>query len=292
MHESSRLKFEAFVYTYMQQAGDLNTRSVLDVGSRQTNEKSYSYRQELDTHGLKYTGIDIEAGFNVDIVPANPYVWDEIANETFDFVISGQAFEHNPFMWVTTAEIAQVLKPGGMAFIVAPSAGKVHRYPFDCWRYFPDSWAALAAVTQLELAESLREPAELVERISGGRWVDSAAILRKPPFASKTDKKNFYDNLAGLTAPLKKRRYNVIPAAINEGPCFARYFEVAMGMAPIDRTERRATRIAARRAARKNEKTEGARLAKPQSEKPPVSNKKRAERIAARRKARQLRHGA
>ena len=306
MHESSRLKFEAFMYTYVQTADDLNTRSVLDVGSRQTNEKSPSYRKDFDALCVKYSGIDLEAGFNVDIVPANPYVWDEIANETFDYVISGQAFEHNPFMWVTAAEIARVLKPGGMAFIIAPSAGKVHRYPFDCWRYYPDSWAALAAITQLELVESLREPAELMERISGGRWVDSAAILRKPLSPSKSAKKDFYDNLAMLTAPLKKRRYEVVPAVINEGPAFARYFEVAMGMAPIDRAAKLAARIAKRRAARGVVKAAGAgpaksgpaksrpgkpRPAKLQAGKPLLNNKKRAERIAARQEARKKRHG-
>lgn len=35
--------------------------------------------------------------------------------------------------------MARILEPGGTMLVVAPSAGIVHRYPFDCWRYYPDS---------------------------------------------------------------------------------------------------------------------------------------------------------
>ena len=227
MHHSSRLKFECFVETYIKEDADLASRSILDVGSRQVKEEAYSYRQALDGLDLKYTGLDLEAGFNVDIVPANPYIWDEIENETFDYVISGQAFEHNPFMWITTAEIARVLKPGGAAFIIAPSAGGVHRFPFDCWRYYPDSWAALAALTQLDLVESIREPVQVAETIRGGQWMDSVAILRKQPFVNPAESEDFYANLALIVAPFKIRRYDVVPAKLNEGPCYARYMETA-----------------------------------------------------------------
>lgn len=228
MHQSSRLKFECFVDAYMRDGTGREGRSVLDVGSRQVSAAAYSYRQALDGLGIAYTGLDLEQGINVDIVPANPFIWDEIGDETFDFVISGQAFEHNPFMWITTAEIARVLKPGGIAFIIAPSAGNVHRFPYDCWRYYPDSWAALAAVTQLELAESIREPERLAAVVNGGRWKDSAAILRKPALADKAVRADFYANLALIVAPFKARRYEVVPAVLNAGPCFERYEILAM----------------------------------------------------------------
>ena len=56
----------------------------------------------------------------MDLVPKHPFVWNEIANETFDFVVSGQTFEHNPFFWITFAEMARVLTQGGLLLIIAP----------------------------------------------------------------------------------------------------------------------------------------------------------------------------
>ena len=37
----------------------------------------------------------------------------------------------------------RVLKPAGLLYINAPSNGDYHRYPVDCWRFFPDSGVAL-----------------------------------------------------------------------------------------------------------------------------------------------------
>ncbi len=44
-----------------------------------------------------YTGLDMAAGNNVDIVLRTPYVWHEVASGSADVVISGQAFEHIPY---------------------------------------------------------------------------------------------------------------------------------------------------------------------------------------------------
>lgn len=32
----------------------------------------------------------------------NPYDWQEIETDSFDLVISGQAFEHIEFFWITS----------------------------------------------------------------------------------------------------------------------------------------------------------------------------------------------
>jgi SAM-dependent methyltransferase len=213
---------EAFLKVY---AKDAKGKTVLDVGSRAVNQGLYTYKASTDRYGLVYTGLDFENGYNVDLVPANPYIWAELKDEQFDFVISGQAFEHNPFMWVTFCEIARVLKQGGVAIVIAPSAGNVHRYPYDCWRYYPDSWATLCALTGLELTESIREtPA--TKAIKGNHWIDSAVIATKP--ALKAGARDlFYANLADITAPFKARRYEVTPAVVNEGECFKEYLTMA-----------------------------------------------------------------
>jgi SAM-dependent methyltransferase len=223
MHVTSRLKMEAFLKVY---ATEAKGKTVLDVGSRSVVEGVYTYKASTDRYGLSYTGLDFERGYNVDVVPTNPYIWTELADEQFDFVISGQAFEHNPFMWITFCEIARVLKPGGSAFVIAPSAGQVHRYPFDCWRYYPDSWAALCALTGLDLTESIREtPA--TKAIKGNGWVDSAVVATKPALSTPEERSGFYGKLAEITAPFRAHRYEVKPAAVNEGPCFKQYLMLA-----------------------------------------------------------------
>ena len=96
--------------------------------------------------GLRYVGLYMQAGRNVDNVAKNPVVYSEVEDESFDFIVSGQAFEHNPFFWVSFCEMARILKQGGVMLVIAPSAGRVHRHPFDCWRYYPDLWLALCAI--------------------------------------------------------------------------------------------------------------------------------------------------
>jgi SAM-dependent methyltransferase len=45
--------------------------------------------------------------------------------------------------WLTYLEILRVLKPNGLFYLNAPSNGLFHRYPVDCWRFYPDSGGAL-----------------------------------------------------------------------------------------------------------------------------------------------------
>src|SRR5271156_5012064 len=111
-----------------------DTLRVLDVGSM--GDRASSYRALFQPPAFEYVGLDLADG------------------PSFDLVISGQAFEHNPFFWITLADIARVLVQGGLTAIIAPSTGPVHRHPFDCWRFYPDSWSVLCQYVGLELLES------------------------------------------------------------------------------------------------------------------------------------------
>jgi SAM-dependent methyltransferase len=218
MHVTSRLKMEAFLAVY-----GVKGKKILDIGSRGARgPKEYTYKVSAQNWDLDYTGLDFEQGRNVDVVPQNPYIWDELETDRFDYVISGQAFEHNPFMWITFCEIARVLAPGGLTFIIAPSAGLVHRFPYDCWRYYPDSWGALCALTGLEVVETLREDLK-TKGVPGAGWLDAGVIARKPTFETPEASEAFYANLAEITAPFRARRYDFQPPALNEGQCYTEY---------------------------------------------------------------------
>lgn len=113
-----------------------NGSSVLDVGSRNVNG---SFR-ELFPDTL-YTGIDIEAGDNVDLV-VKEYEYP-FADNYFDVIISGSTLEHVRKPWLWIKEVARILKPGGKLCVIAPYAHPYHAHPVDCWRIFPDGMRTL-----------------------------------------------------------------------------------------------------------------------------------------------------
>jgi 2-polyprenyl-3-methyl-5-hydroxy-6-metoxy-1,4-benzoquinol methylase len=85
---------------------------VLDIGSYDVNG---SYRKIFSDSKYEYTGLDMAAGPNVDIVPDSIYDWKEIGDNSYDLVVSGQTFEHIEYPWLTIKEIERVLYPGGYA---------------------------------------------------------------------------------------------------------------------------------------------------------------------------------
>lgn len=150
MHQSSYDRMTAFKEKYLRPLTN-EYLSILDLGSMDVNG---SYREIFRNPRWRYRGMDASPGKNVDIVLKTPYDWKEIPTGSTDVLISGQAFEHIEFFWITMLEVARVLKPGGLCCIIAPSAGPEHRYPVDCWRIYPDGCAALAKFAKLALLEA------------------------------------------------------------------------------------------------------------------------------------------
>lgn len=107
----------------------LSALRTLDVGSYDVNG---TYRSLF----TDYTGTDIAAGKNVDVV-CEEYELPFSGSE-FEVVISGQTLEHTKAFWVWVKELARVLRPGGTLLLVAPWTYGIHRYPVDCWRILPD----------------------------------------------------------------------------------------------------------------------------------------------------------
>jgi SAM-dependent methyltransferase len=136
-----------FVDNYINKLSGTKKLKVLDVGSYDVNG---SYRHLFPEDFFKYIGLDMEAGPNVDLVPNNSYKWDELDTDSFDIVISGQAFEHIEFFWITMAEMTRVLKKDGLICIIAPNLLGEHRYPVDCYRFFTDGMVALARYVSLD----------------------------------------------------------------------------------------------------------------------------------------------
>jgi SAM-dependent methyltransferase len=96
-----------------------------------------------------------------------------------DVVISGQVLEHAEYFWITALEMARVLKPGGLICLIAPSAGPEHRYPVDCWRFYPDGMRAIAKFAHLDCLE-VKTAWDNFGDHESDMWHDTVAVMRKP----------------------------------------------------------------------------------------------------------------
>ena len=151
MHQSSMDLMGTFIRHRIPETED--KLSVLDIGSRDVEDGFYTgtYKDLFSSDKFDYTGLDIEPGKNVDIVVKDIYTWTEIETDSFDIIISGQAFEHIEYFWDTLKEMARVLKKDGLMCIIAPKAWQIHRFPKDCWRFNPDGMVALSKYVTFEL---------------------------------------------------------------------------------------------------------------------------------------------
>lgn len=176
MHQSSLDNMLAFKKKYLEHRKG-EALSILDLGSLDVNG---SYRELFAIGAWMYRGFDAAGGRNVDIVLRDPYDWREVRSGSVDVVISGQAFEHIEFFWLTMLEIARVLAAGGLCCVIAPSGGPEHRYPVDCWRFYPDGFAALARFASLEVLEVRSQNMTAGYSDESDLWRDTVLVCRKP----------------------------------------------------------------------------------------------------------------
>ena len=170
MHKSSYQHMQRLVATYLRPDQALHA---LDIGSYDVNG---SYRTLFGQPQWRYTGVDLEAGPGVDVVLDSPYRLP-MASGSIDVIVSGQAFEHVEHFWMTWLEMQRVLRPGGLIFLIAPSRGPEHRYPQDCWRFYPDGYRALAKLGDFELLE-VQTDWEPHEDVGSAPWGDTVGVFR------------------------------------------------------------------------------------------------------------------
>lgn len=147
MHKSAMTRMKWFVDNYIPKDKKVK---VLDIGSYSVNG---NYKILFNGTQVQYTGMDINRGPNVDLVVSDPYDWKEIEDESYDYMISGNAFEHIEYPWLTIEQMYKKLKPDGFICILTPFAHVEHRYPVDCYRYFSDGLKALAKWGKFKVIE-------------------------------------------------------------------------------------------------------------------------------------------
>lgn len=135
MHDTALEMGATFFSTYLKNTADL---TIVDIGSLDVNGSLRSVAPKNN----KYLGLDFEPGKGVDITITDPYSLP-FESESVDVAVTSSCFEHSEFFWLLFNQALRILKPEGLLYINAPSNGWYHRYPVDCWRFYPDSGVAL-----------------------------------------------------------------------------------------------------------------------------------------------------
>lgn len=165
-YEHGRLFFQLYGFPTL--------RTVVELGSQDVNGALRDHASQ-DTH---YIGLDVMPAKGVDLVidPERPL---PLTSECADAVVTSSAFEHDTCFWDTFLELIRILRPGGLLYVNVPSNGEFHRYPLDCWRFYPDAGIALT-----RYAARRGIDVELLESFIGlpkaERWGDFVAVFRKP----------------------------------------------------------------------------------------------------------------
>jgi len=135
MHDTAMLYGEAFFKTYLSHSKNL---TIVDIGSQDVNGSLRSVAPSNNN----YIGVDFIEANGVDVVITDPYKLP-FEDESVDAIVSSSCFEHSEFFWLLFIECLRILRPTGLLYVNAPSNGLFHRYPVDCWRFYPDSGIAL-----------------------------------------------------------------------------------------------------------------------------------------------------
>lgn len=139
---------------------------VVDVGSLDVNG---TYKSLMPDNWV-YTGVDMVAGRNVDIVMSDPYKLP-FSDNSVNIVISGQCFEHVARPWLMIKEMARILDPGGHCFITAPAKMHLHSYPHDYWRIYPEGMRVLLEEGGFKVKEVYTNPVDgLLGEKYGNPW--------------------------------------------------------------------------------------------------------------------------
>lgn len=223
MHPSAMRNCQSFFDTYAMYFASQSQVRVVEIGSQDVNG---SLRSTCPA-GFEYIGVDFQAAKGVDVVLDDPYVLP-FETGTADIVLTSSCFEHSEMFWLVFLEIMRTLKPGGLLYLSAPSAGSFHRFPVDCWRFYPDSGAALA-----KWARRNGMNVALLETYTqkGGVWQDHVsvflrdeALVRKYPSRILDGKKDYEngqlhgdDRVLNLTGSCQNdRKLQVIGQIVGE----------------------------------------------------------------------------
>lgn len=174
MHPTAYKNCQEFYDTYHREMSGINENyELIEIGSQNVNGSL----RDIFPAVVDYIGVDFVDGNGVDVKLDDPYKLP-FEDGSKDVVICSSVFEHSELFWVLYLEIMRVLKPHGLFYLNVPSNGDVHKWPVDCWRFYPDSGKALVTWAK----RNNMSPALLESYTSAqnkGIWNDFVAVFLK-----------------------------------------------------------------------------------------------------------------
>jgi len=132
------------------QSKSINT--VVEFGTAQAvpGRSTHSFALFPGLDRSQYTMVDIKSGDDVDVVAdihALPAEW----TNRFDICIAGAVFEHLERPWIAAKEVARILAPGGLCYVLTHQTFPLHGFPSDFFRFSTDALALIFSDAGLEV---------------------------------------------------------------------------------------------------------------------------------------------
>jgi SAM-dependent methyltransferase len=182
MHQSAMDNCKSFFDAYAETFAKDKTTKVVEIGSQDVNGSLRS----VTPNEFEYVGVDFQSAKGVDIILDDPYVLP-FDTGSRDIVLSSSCFEHSEMFWVVFLEVMRILKPTGIFYLNAPSAGSFHRYPVDCWRFYPDSGRAMITWSKRNGGNAVLLESYIQK---GGEFQDFVGVfLKDESFSTKFNKR-------------------------------------------------------------------------------------------------------
>lgn len=173
MHPSAMMNCKSFFDAYAESYSSNERVRVVDIGSQDVNGSLRS----VTPAEYEYIGVDFVEGKGVDVILDDPYRLP-FADGSVDIILSSSCFEHSEMFWIVFLEIIRVLKPKGLFYLNVPSNGLFHRYPVDCWRFYPDSGRALVSWAKRNSYNTALLESYISSQVVG-IWNDFVAVFLK-----------------------------------------------------------------------------------------------------------------
>lgn len=207
MHPTALMNCKNFFDVYSKNFSGREHVRVIEIGSQDVNG---SLRQTCPSE-FEYIGVDFVPGKGVDIVLTDPYSLP-FPEEHADIVVSSSCFEHSEMFWLVFLEVLRVLRPRGLFYLNTPSNGSFHRYPVDCWRFYPDSGNALIAWAKRNKIDATLLESFICDQLDNlAGWNDFVAVfLKDEKYAT-----DFPDRIIDTFSNFKNGRSNESDEIIN-----------------------------------------------------------------------------
>ena len=124
----------------------MSSPRVLECGTRGWNGRppKHCKKHILETNpSAQWTGTDVEAGEDVDVVADLHSISNHFPPKHFDAIFCASVFEHLRRPWIAARDMVAILRPGGLLFLQSHQSFPLHGYPHDYFRFSREAIAEL-----------------------------------------------------------------------------------------------------------------------------------------------------